>query len=286
MSYTNYDFPHTHYYDSDLRELIRMYNEVTSDYSNLVKWMEEHKAEYDELNNKVNQLQSKLDSIIADIDAEFEKLKNELSEEIFIQINELKTEVINQLTDMSNRLLEMQKELTDAINEQIGIIEGYNDYLRRYVDAKLEEFIESFPDLHTVYVYNPIKGYQTDIQTAVNDLYDLGRSYGLTASEYDSMGITANEYDALALTAIEYDQYGRDYLERAGLIKNPFHYMSSPFTGKYVPLEVVINELAALHKDDSLTATEYDALELTADYYDSLELSAYDYDWHSKTLVA
>ena len=61
--------------------------------------------------------------------------------------------------------------------------------------------------------------------------------------------------------------------------------MTSPFTGEYVRLEVVINELASLHKTDALTATEYDALDITATYYDGLNLTAYDYDWHGKTLV-
>ena len=62
--------------------------------------------------------------------------------------------------------------------------------------------------------------------------------------------------------------------------------MTSPFTGEEVTLQTVINELALLHKDDALTADEYDTLAIDADYYDNLELSAYDYDWHGKTLVA
>ena len=286
MSYTNYDFPHTHFYDSDLREIIAMYTKVTGEYDNLVKWMDEHKEEYAELYNRVNKLQKEVDSIISDIDAEFAKLENKLNEDIYNQLNDLKTEIINLLTAMDIKLINLQRELTEAIVYQNGMIGSYGDYVRNYVNTKLEEFINSFPDLHTVYVFNPVKGEQTDIQTAINDLYDLGRNEGLTASEYDAIGLTANEYDALELTALEYDMYGKYYIEQAGYIKNPYHYMSSPFTGEYVPLEVVISELAALHKAFALTAEEYDALSIDADYYDSLNLSAFNYDWYGKNLVA
>ena len=75
-------------------------------------------------------------------------------------------------------------------------------------------------------------------------------------------------------------------MDRFGLIRNPFHYMTSPFTGETVTLQTVINELVSLHNDDTLTALEYDTLDLTASYYDALDLSAYDYDWHGKTLVS
>ena len=281
-----FEFPHTRTYDSDLGWLIKTMKELTNDYSNLVSWMSTHKGEYNNLLNKVNSLQNEVTRLENIIDEKFRRMEAEFSEEIFRQFNTIKSELLVQLEDMNNKLLEMQRFLIDSLTFQTGLIEGYNDLLRNYVDAKLQEFIDSFPDLHTVYVYNPVRGYQTDIQTAVNDLYDLGRSMGLTAYEYDSLGLTAAEYDNLELTAFEYDQFGREYLERLGIIKNPFHYMTSPFTGEYVRLEIVINELASLHRDDALTATEYDALDLDASYYDGLDLSAHDYDWHGKTLVA
>ena len=65
-----------------------------------------------------------------------------------------------------------------------------------------------------------------------------------------------------------------------------YHYMVSPFTGDTVPLQTVIEELAALHKLYALTASEYDLKELTASDYDALDLGAYDYDWHGAQLIA
>lgn len=55
-------------------------------------------------------------------------------------------------------------------------------------------------------------------------------------------------------------------------------YMYSPFTGLYVPVETVIQELASLHMANAITAGDYDAAEITAGAYDALELTAITYD--------
>ncbi len=62
-------------------------------------------------------------------------------------------------------------------------------------------------------------------------------------------------------------------------------YMYSPFTGEYVPLADVINELAGFHLQDALTAEEYDTLALDASVYDAKELTAIDYDARGKLLL-
>lgn len=49
MSYTDFDFPHTHYYDTDLRELICKVTKILSTVEALENWKIEHEAEYEEL---------------------------------------------------------------------------------------------------------------------------------------------------------------------------------------------------------------------------------------------
>lgn len=58
-----------------------------------------------------------------------------------------------------------------------------------------------------------------------------------------------------------------------------------PTTGFYSPLQSVIDNLYNVSRDDALTASEYDALELTATAYDAYELTAREYDLNSKTLL-
>ena len=118
------------------------------------------------------------------------------------------------------------------------------------------------------------------MQQAINDLYAVAAIWGLTAQQYDSLELTASEYDALGLSAIEYDTLGYKIL-----FKDPDLYMINPFTGTYDPIKTVIEYLAGLHKAETYTATEYDALELDADTYDGYEVTAYNYDWFGKLYI-
>lgn len=58
-----------------------------------------------------------------------------------------------------------------------------------------------------------------------------------------------------------------------------------PTTGILSPLQVVIDNLYGTSREDALTATEYDALDLTATAYDAYAVSAFDYDMYGKTLL-
>lgn len=62
--------------------------------------------------------------------------------------------------------------------------------------------------------------------------------------------------------------------------------MVNPITGVYEDVRNVVNDIVSyFHTQDSLTAAEYDALDLTASYYDGKQLNAYDYDFNGKTLL-
>lgn len=58
-----------------------------------------------------------------------------------------------------------------------------------------------------------------------------------------------------------------------------------PTTGIVSPLQTVIDNLYNSGRDNALTATEYDTLELTATDYDAYQLTAYMYDQNGKTLL-
>lgn len=281
-----FEFPHTRTYDSDLGWLIKTMKEIENEVDTLLSWMNTHKNEYKELDRRVTLLEYNISNFEKEIEKRFQDLETELSEEIYTQIQLALAEINRLLGEMEAEIISLRNDLAKAILDLDNLMKANDEYIKEYIEARLQIFIDNIPDLTTIHVFNPVRGEDTDIQTAINDLYDIGRSEALTAAQYDALGLTAAQYDALDLTALQYDMYGLYYIELAGYVRNPFHYMSSPFTGEYVPLEVVISELATLHKDDALTASEYDALSIDADYYDALDLSAYDYDWHGKTLVA
>ena len=58
-----------------------------------------------------------------------------------------------------------------------------------------------------------------------------------------------------------------------------------PTTGVMSPLQTVIDNLYGSTREDALTATEYDALELTATAYDAYDITAFEYDKYGKTLL-
>jgi hypothetical protein len=58
-----------------------------------------------------------------------------------------------------------------------------------------------------------------------------------------------------------------------------------PTSGIYSPLQIVIDNLYNSSRENALTATEYDALELSATAYDAYELTATEYDQSGKTLL-
>lgn len=58
-----------------------------------------------------------------------------------------------------------------------------------------------------------------------------------------------------------------------------------PTTGFYSPLQIVIDNLYSNSRENALTATEYDILDLTATAYDAYELTATEYDQNGKTLL-
>ena len=62
--------------------------------------------------------------------------------------------------------------------------------------------------------------------------------------------------------------------------------MINPITGVYEDVRNVVDDIVSyFHTGDSLTATEYDTLDLTASYYDGKQLTAYDYDFNGKVLL-
>lgn len=59
-----------------------------------------------------------------------------------------------------------------------------------------------------------------------------------------------------------------------------------PSTGLLSPLQTVIDNLYGTSREEALTASEYDALELTATDYDGKEITAFNYDRYGKTILS
>ena len=307
MSY--FEFPHTRTYDSDLGWLITEYKRIAAEVDNLMAWMQTHKTEYNEAMRRLAAVENEIDTFEARVNAEFDRLSASiqaqfatekalieqeladtkaqideemqlLEEEVNRAIASFETRFLELKADILNEIEQLKAEVRREINNFYDVMQANNTYMINWVENRIEEFINSLPEILTVQVYNPYRGEVTDIQTAINDLYEVASIWGLTAEQYDSLNLTASEYDALDLTAREYDTLGYKLL-----YKDPNYWMISPFTGELTLVKDVVSKLAQFHMD-GLTATEYDAKDLDADTYDALDLTAFNYDWFAHQLIA
>ena len=302
-------YPYTDFHEMNLSWLLTTYQSIVDKLNETIDWANNHQTEYEEalarlqaVENEINtfeaQITAAFNKLQADLEADFAQQKADLERalretqaQVDAAIVQMQGEVTQQLADFVEEFYILKAEVQAEVNRLLGIInqaieqlnstlEANNQFIFNYVETRLDEFISMIPDYEHIYVYNPYRGEVTLLQQAINDLYSIAAIWGLTAQQYDSLELSASEYDGLGLTAIEYDTLGYKLL-----YKDPDLYMINPFTGEYDPVKTVINYLAGLHKAESFTATEYDALELDADTYDAFECTAYNYDWFGKLYI-
>ncbi|MBO5971393.1 MAG: hypothetical protein J6Q07_00080 [Alistipes sp.] len=306
----NSKYPYTDFHELNLDWLLETYQEIVDHIRILNDWMAQHKEEYAEAMARLEAVENEIATFEARVQAEFDRLAEEQAQafaeqtakldraiqemkaEVTQEIIKLRQDVAQAIADFTAQFNQMkaqvQAEITALrilINQEIvrlnETLEVNNQYIREYVEDRLDQFINEFPTMiNLVPVYNPVRGKTTSLQQAINDLYDVARVYGLTAGQYDSLGLTAKEYDDYELTAMEYDQYG--YIRLGYPDEN--YYMLSPFTGQYAKVKDVVMDLAHFHMV-GLTAQEYDDLELEAEVYDLKEITAFDYDWFGKDIL-
>ena len=306
----NNKYPYTDFHELNLDWLLETYQKIVDDINTLNSWMAEHKIEYQEALSELQRVANEIDTFEAQIEAQFDQLKAEQQEafaeqtarlnlaiaqmtaEVRAELDQFQQEFEQAMIDFNTQFnqikLEIKQEIVNLrvlVNQEIvrlnSLIIGNNEYIQDYVENRLNQFIDDFPTLLiNVPVYNPVRGQNTTIQQAINDIYDMARMWGLTAMQYDSLGLTAKEYDDLGLTALEYDQNG--YIALGYPDEN--WYMISPFTGAYTKVKNVVMDLAHFHMD-GLSAKEYDDIELEAEVYDDKLITAFDYDWFGKDIL-
>lgn len=292
MSYLRYDFPHTHFYESDLRELIAFYNELQDKYNGLVadiqalkEWKTQHEGEYEELLRRVQIIEGEISSFEAEVESKFEELSraldrrfNQLSSEIRQELADTITEINRQFNalrrEIENEIAQMKQDINALAFELAQAIADFREEMAEYLDARFEQFIQSLPDYEHLIVHNPVRGYDTTVQVALDDLYAAFNVFALTAAQFDELGLTCQEFDNKGLTAHEFDSMGYKLLE----YPDPDYYMRDPFTGEMSPVKDVVMKLFALHAG-TMTVNEFEALDLTCAEFDAKETTAFNYDF-------
>lgn len=136
---------------------------------------------------------------IIELRTEMTNFEDEINEEIQ-RINDI-------LVEYDIKIERVKNELQVYINDEIANLRLYIDS----EDALLNERIRQI-EIGNINVYDPTTGLYSPIQIVIDNLYDMGRSNALSASEYDALELSATAYDAYDLTARDYDLNGKSLL--------------------------------------------------------------------------
>ena len=155
----------------------------------------------------------KLNEIIAQTNANTEFINNYSGkiEEIEAEVAALRAEMTsfeNEInSSISLQFAEIKIELQSMVATALQQANAYTDVVAARLDARIDAV--SVGDIE---LFDPTTGLISPIQVVINNLYTLGRTDALTATEYDALELTATDYDAYELTAFQYDQNGKSLL--------------------------------------------------------------------------
>lgn len=201
------------------------------------------------LNEKITQVDNRIDTKYKELDNKYTRITSDLSKE---------------LSDLTDTVYNLNTEVYAYISLEI---------------ERLKDFISKYA-CNNIKCYNPVNGKNESICNVLNSLYDALRYCGITANEFDDLGLTCNQFEHYNLSASEFDLY-------AGLklYKSSLFYMFDPISGEYTFYQSVIETLWNFHRDNPITASAFDALQLTAQAFASKSLTAYNFDNSAGTLL-
>lgn len=199
------------------------------------------------------------------VDNQLTALESELTRLIQATNAQTKQELIGIISEIQNSIIDLKTYINNKADNVLIESIRYTDDMAFYLQTKIDKI-----NFEGVQVFNPVKGYDTFIGTALNDIYEIFRFNAFTANEYDAEEFTADFYDNQLISATCYDFFGKAYF-------NGYCKVFNPVTGERDSVQTAINSLADLHRQ-ALTAKGYDDKQLTATVYDSKQITAYQYD--------
>lgn len=167
-------------------------------------------------------------------------------------------------------VLKKMNEVIAQVNSNTSFIENYDGRITE-LETEITAIRKEIEDFETK-VETDFAELQTELINTINtrliqirsELIDLLAIYRAESKAYTDTKIAQVEAE------IEQILIGQITLR-------------DPTTGLISPLQTVIDNLYDTTREEALTATEYEALNLTATAYDGYELTAFNYDYYGKT---
>lgn len=254
------------------------------------------------LADKVNEIAEEINGFETEINGKFDALEvkieaelGEKFEDYDRQFNELKAETKAELQALEQEMKDFmvfkfpqfEAEIRALVDEQLALIDqkfdSLEDDLKGYIYTELQKILEEIPE--HVWVLDPTTGEYGDIQTVINNFYNVLRYWALTADEFDALGMTVDEIDHIVvngiprgLTCLEWDMYAKLFIN----VDKDKDKVGSYLTGELVELEDNVNINNMLLKESGCyECGELDEVGGNCDTIDALNISAYRWDWFS-----
>ena len=280
---------------ASLNEVIESTNQLNDNVADI-------NSRENELADKVNEIAEEINNFEAEINGKFDelviKIERELGEKFEDydrQFAELKEETQAELLELQNEMNnfmqftfpQFQAEIRQIIEEELGLIDdkfdSLEDELKAYIYNELQKILEEIPQ--HVWVLDPTTGEYGDIQSVINNFYNVLRYFALTADEFDALGMTVDELEHIVvngvprgLTCLEWDMYAKLFIN----VDKDKDKVGSYLTGELVELEDNVNINNMLLKESGCyECEEWDDVGGDCDTIDALEISAYRWDWFS-----
>lgn len=192
------------------------------------------------------------------------------------QIRALDSKYSNAMSKQKAELTSLINTVENTLNSRIDDVYMNMESMRKELMAYVKNYV-----VDNVYIYDPTTGLNSPIQTAVNNLYNALRYWGITASDFDALKLTATGFDSIGISAYEFDMNSG-----MSIGKNNMFYMSSPFNGEWTYYQDIIYQLASMHMADPFTASEFDgSTNMTCTNFENASYTAYKIDNEGHSLL-
>lgn len=273
-------YPYTDFHELNLDWVLAKLREFDGKLNSLDVEFDDIKDQFVIIKNEVDNL---LDTMQATIQAEIEAyVPGYVDGVLSPYITELQG-LLAEVESLKNLIAGWEQLLNDIRRDFTTADDGLRaDYISRIetlrfemlldlsiLDQKIDDMQFNLPD-----IMNPVRGFKTSIEKAIDDVYDACRYFALTALQFQAANLTAQQLDDLQLTALEWDMYGYNHLYT---VQNE---CINPLTGERASICSILADLALYASTRTWTALIWDGTwDRDADTIDNLDLTAFEFDY-------
>ena len=170
------------------------------------------------------------------------------------------------------------KDMMTGVEYMLGILKKLNEMIAQLNSntAFIEEYSGKIEEIEAQIA--ALRNEMTEFEDQVNQ--DITARFNAIMIELRAMIATtltqANAYTDLVAQGLEHE------IQNIAIGQITVY---DPTTGTTESLQTVIDNLYGATREEAISASEYDGLELTATTYDGYEITAFNYDKYGKTIL-